>query len=286
MINFRNILTRIVFAINLYFLKSTNFVVCYIRFKLRSKSFKNESIFLDNAYKYSGKRKTRKIKFNNRILITPWFPLLRVQLRAFFVDREYDFDLPENPVILDCGGNIGISSIYFWLRYNPSKLITFEADKYIFDNYLTPNLNVFNVDCERRNEAVWFEDTELKFDSTGFDSGNINPNGDINVKAVNINKIIEKFDKIDLMKIDIEGAEYQVMINLTSFDKINNFYIEVECQKNSNKNIQLLKILNLLISANYEVLIASKLKSSKPYENFSSNSGDIVQYTNIYARKR
>ena len=96
--------------------------------KYRSKFFATNSLiaqvkFIDDYYKLDGRRGNYKIKFRidkktKGILRTPWLPMLRVQLRSFFLLEEYLFDLKKDPVIIDAGANIGIGSIYFSKIYS------------------------------------------------------------------------------------------------------------------------------------------------------------------------
>src|SRR5690606_32260101 len=47
-----------------------------------------------------------------------------------FVNHEYAFKTEtESPLIVDCGANIGLSTLYFKSQYPQSRIIAFEPDK-------------------------------------------------------------------------------------------------------------------------------------------------------------
>src|ERR1035437_506222 len=54
---------------------------------------------------------------------------LRAQYRDIFLKGQYEFT-PDNdsPIIVDCGGNIGMSVAWFHLRYPQARITVFEPD--------------------------------------------------------------------------------------------------------------------------------------------------------------
>ena len=60
-------------------------------------------------------------------------PSAYVGLKDIFVQRIYHFESRRaNPLILDCGSNIGLSLLYFASTYPQSRIIAFEPDPTIF----------------------------------------------------------------------------------------------------------------------------------------------------------
>lgn len=174
-------------------------------------------------------------------------------LDEIFVTEIYKLPLLKSPRILDCGGNIGISSIYFKHNFPDAKITVFEPD---YSNFqlLQRNLELQNCkDVEARKEAIWIENTTLVFQSEGSmsskiaDSSNVNDSG-IEVPAMRLRDFIT--EKIDLLKMDIEGAEYNVVKDIRDrLHLVDNIFIEYHglyCQQN-----ELIEILNWVRDAGY-----------------------------------
>ena len=60
--------------------------------------------------------------------VFPWnYERFRGQFIEIFVRREYEFSAErEDPFIIDCGGNIGLATLFFLLQYPKSRVITLE----------------------------------------------------------------------------------------------------------------------------------------------------------------
>ena len=141
------------------------------------------------------------------------FGQMAAQFREVFLEGSYCFhsENPE-PCIIDCGGNIGMSAVWFKLAYPKCKLTVYEADPAIAD-ILKRNIAQAKLDqVTVRNTAVWSCETSLQFDNRGNDSGRICEAGTLTVPAVDIVKELPA--EVDLLKLDIEGAEYAVLDHL------------------------------------------------------------------------
>jgi FkbM family methyltransferase len=138
-----------------------------------------------------------------------------------FIKAEYSpcfLFRPEN--IVDLGSYIGLSAVYFTNRFPSAKIICVEPS---LDNYEMLKLNTRayqNITTIRA--GVWSHKTKLKIArQVSGDWGNIieeanNDDSDA-IDALSITDIIAEyqFDKIDFLKIDIEGSEKQVFLNNT-----------------------------------------------------------------------
>jgi len=152
-----------------------------------------------------------------------------------FFDQEYEFSAAYPPkVILDAGANIGLAAIYFANKYPEAKIIAIEPEDSNFE-LLKENVSVYNnitpvqAALWSRNESISLIDPGLDkcgfmTQSEGFREGN--QNSDIliqenrisqchQVSGVTVDGIMKDFNlqTIDILKIDIEGAEKEVFEN-------------------------------------------------------------------------
>jgi FkbM family methyltransferase len=140
------------------------------------------------------------------------------QWQDIFVKRTLDFETASpSPRILDCGANVGVASLFFRRRHPNARITAFEADPALFA-ILDANLHVNAAQTvERRNVAVWTSDGSLTFRSEGSDSGMIESlpgavdGRSVVVPSVRLRDVIEAEPSIDLLKLDIEGAEDAVL---------------------------------------------------------------------------
>lgn len=133
-----------------------------------------------------------------------------------FVDDIYNCSLEgEHPVILDCGANIGLSVIYFKRLFPGAAITAFEPDKSL-SAHIQSNLKAQGfTDVTVINKAVWKATTTLSFHADGNLGGAIAAadTGEIpnlhQVEAIRLRDFLAT--KVDFLKIDIEGAEYDVL---------------------------------------------------------------------------
>jgi FkbM family methyltransferase len=172
---------------------------------------------------------------------------LKFQYLEIFVQRIYDFDARcENPVIIDCGANVGLSVIWFKQRYPNSRIIAFEADPVITE-VLRANVATLGLKkVEIVDAAVWDSTGKAGFVSDGADGGRIAFQGA--QKIINTVRLAEVItEPVDLLKLDIEGAEYVVLQDLCKAGKIEqveHLICEIHGQReNKGRLIDLLKAL-------------------------------------------
>src|SRR5690606_29753371 len=65
--------------------------------------------------------------FGNKLMYVNGFDLLH-SLKEIFVEEVYKVQLRPNPLIIDCGANIGLSVIYFKRHFPDARVIAFEPD--------------------------------------------------------------------------------------------------------------------------------------------------------------
>lgn len=139
--------------------------------------------------------------------------------------------LPDEAVILDIGANIGSHSVYWSLERNAKKIYSFEPLDYTFE-ILKRNIELNKLEnrVEIFNYGLYNIDSKAKV--SNFNLGNVgntsfspNNNGNFELKKLDSIDIPEK---IDLMKIDVEGAEVEVLIGATNTIRKNKPVIVIE----------------------------------------------------------
>jgi FkbM family methyltransferase len=166
-----------------------------------------------------------------------------------FIRREYYFKTKNKyPIIIDCGANIGMSVLYFKYLYPESKIIAFEANPIVFET-LTKNIQINQLkNVEINNIALADLQTELKFfidDDGGTLRGSLNPtrggNTELIVKADMLSKYLKEYDHIDLVKMDVEGAETKIILDLFNeniLSKVNEYIIEYHLNIGYDDNLE------------------------------------------------
>ncbi|XOV91901.1 MAG: FkbM family methyltransferase [Bacteroidota bacterium] len=166
--------------------------------------------------------------------------------KEIFENEVYKFrSKVENPVIIDGGCNIGLSLIYFKKLYPKGKIIGFEADKEIYD-IAKNNLKVggFSEGVAIYNGALWKTEGFVDFSSSGSDSGKIDDKGQSKVIAYRLSKYLK--DKVHFLKLDIEGAEYEVLKESeTHLKNVEQIFIEyhsfIDKEQKLDEILQILK---------------------------------------------
>lgn len=180
-------------------------------------------------------------------------------VKELFVEEIYKFKSENGaPYIIDCGSYIGTSILFFKTQYPNSKILAFEPDNSNFDLL---NNNIKNWDfknIEIQNAAIWIDNLGVDFIADGnmaskiAESNGISDNENQKTKSVRLRDLL--VEKIDFLKIDIEGAEYEVLVDCE--DKLS--YVEnlfIEYHGNYNEMYKLNKILDILIKNDFKYYI-------------------------------
>lgn len=127
---------------------------------------------------------------------------------------KIDKILKDDAVVLDIGANIGNHTLYWANERKARKVYAFEPYPYSY-KILEKNIEINNLQQIIKAYPFGLSDKETKGSVSVFCSTNIggttfaeNIDGDFDFKALDE---INISDKIDLMKIDVEGAEIKVL---------------------------------------------------------------------------
>lgn len=134
--------------------------------------------------------------------------------RQVIMNGEYDMPLPVNPkVIIDAGANIGLASLYFHNRFPQATLYAMEPDH---NNFSTLQHQVRDIPAVKTfHVALWREKEMLSLQSAGADAWGIQVEAgkkNADVQGIDLISFMteQNISIIDLLKIDIEGAEVEL----------------------------------------------------------------------------
>ena len=207
-------------------------------------------------------------------------------LKEIFVDKCYDQLLPKDAFIIDCGSNIGLSILYLKSIAPEASIIGFEPDE---TNYTMLKKNIQENKLENitiHKAAVWTANTELSFEVTGSMGSAIsldNKDNSIKVKAIRLKDFLTQ--KVDFLKIDIEGAEYEVMKDISdALHHVNHLFVEYH--GSYRQNSELLEILDILNKNGFTFYIKEAASVyDRPFVSEKNGEWNYDVQLNIFCRR-
>jgi FkbM family methyltransferase len=199
------------------------------------------------------------------------------QFKDIFVKQSYKFATEsDSPVIYDCGANIGIGCIYFKHLYPKSHVTAFEADPAIAEILKTNLARNSITDVEVIPKAVWINQNGVTFMPDGADGGSINESsGGIRVPTIRLRDYLTAGKTIDLLKIDIEGAEVPVLEDCgDALKTVQNLFVEYHSWHGQRQ--QLDRLLSIITKAGFHYYLEPVTAIGHPLEN-----GKTLQSINI-----
>ena len=186
------------------------------------------------------------------------------------VKRWNDFRCEKkNPVILDGGANIGISAIHYKRLFPGAVITSFEPDPRACE-LLRRNLAANRIDdVEIVEKALWTSNGRTSFFSEGADANRILRAGDeieqlttqmptaiqFDVETVRLADYLAQ-TKYDLVKLDIESAESDVIIDCgDTLRNVDNLVIEFHLT--NSKPRALARTLETLAAQRFNVSVSS-----------------------------
>lgn len=155
-----------------------------------------------------------------------------------FLEQVYRCVLQHVPAcktIVDLGANIGLATLYFAKAYPDARIVSVEADA---ANFALLRRNVRKLIRRRRcqpiHAAAWNQDGSASLGNVrpgGYDLYQVaeDRGGGQKVEALSMQTILQRsgFAEVDLLKVDIEGAEVQLFQgDLSWLERVNAIAIE------------------------------------------------------------
>ena len=245
--------------------------------------------FVKLAFLFGGKERYKKgkINFEGFKFIVPDYKSFLWQYKEIFTDENYKFNSDsKKPVIYDCGANVGTSCSYFKKIYPNSIIKAFEADPKI-SGYLKENLSANGLnDVEVIDKAVWVDDSGVELNIEGADGSSIYTEGEkLKVGSIRLKDLLDSETIVDMLKMDIEGAEHDVILDCRNSLKIvNNIFIEYHSYTNSQQNLA--ELLNVLEQNNFRYFIRNDSSRNMPLINKTNKSNPAMDLQlNIFGYK-
>jgi FkbM family methyltransferase len=144
-------------------------------------------------------------------------------IREILVEGEYKTPYqPPHPMrIVDLGANIGIASLWFLGEFPSARIEAYEPDPDTF-RYLKQNLSSFNTVSLFQEAALRDGEVKIYHQQKHIASSIFAAPGRVDavtVKAKSLDTIVG--DGLDILKVDIEGAEFELFRNATRLDRVN-----------------------------------------------------------------
>ena len=211
--------------------------------------------------------------------ITNPFDCLFSNYNEMFVERKYDcYNLNNLDVVLDIGANNGLFSLLM-VNNGCKKVYAFEPNQ---DSLVNLKHLFKNTDTVTAIEkAVYINDNDIEFyvDPNNTTIGSVSEqhllvNGSnvqkITVPAVSLKTFIQQhnLNRISLVKMDIEGAEYEIIEHIEDevFDKIDSFLIEYH----DNTDGRITGMIDTLKRKGYDI---------EQIRNQNSKTNELMTYT-------
>ncbi len=253
----------------------------------RSLTEKNYREFLRLVFRFGNMPRyvTKRVKFLTYNFTVSDLLSFIWQFKEIFADHTYLFKTDsEQPIIYDCGANVGTSVLYFKQMFPSAKVKAFEADPKILKLLLQNIIANKITGVEVIGKAVWVNNKGVEFSQEGADGSSIyGKENKIKIPSIRLKDFLENESYIDLLKMDIEGAEVDVLTDCdSSLKKAENIFIEFHSFVNDVQKLN--SVLDVLSSNGFRYFIKQEADRKQPFINkHNKNNSAMDMQLNIFA---
>jgi FkbM family methyltransferase len=191
----------------------------------------------------------------------PDYHQLFVMFREIFVEQAYYVELHKSdPFIVDCGGNIGMATLYFKYLYPEARIVVYEPSPAFA--FLAKNIRSNRLDVVAKQRAVFDKrgtvDLHFNAKAAGFTGATTSSEVGASKRLDASRSVLaarlsdEVSGKVDVLKLDIEGSEGRVLADLARHKKLTPDHIVMEFHHNpANVGNSLVELLGLLRQNGY-----------------------------------
>lgn len=184
-----------------------------------------------------------------------------------FKDCIYQFNTnSKTPLIIDCGANMGLSLLFFNNFYPNSHILAFEPDKTVL-SFLKKNIESQSLNNVTLYEnAVWNATEELTFFTDNGMGGRVGTAYEnqtpVKINALRLRDFLDQ--PVDMLKIDIEGAEFTVLSDCSDkLQNVNNIFVEYHSDIEGEQHLD--DVLNILKQNGFRYHLKESFSRKKPF---------------------
>jgi FkbM family methyltransferase len=190
--------------------------------------------------------------------------------KCFLWDTYAGEQIRDAASVLDLGGNVGMASAFFRQRFPLAKIVTLEPHP---GNFVICEANLSSLDIQCQQRAVWAKSTRLYCinDNERFDSFQFVETPVASATVVDTVTLDDLIDsefqgKVDLVKIDIEGAESELFAEGSRgwLEKVRSVIIEFHDGQVEAAAISILRNTGFSVSRCGEDYLAERITPSLP----------------------
>ena len=187
---------------------------------------------------------------------------------AYFRRSEYAFPVEcKEPLVIDCGANVGVT-VHYWKQLCPdARIIAFEPDP---EAFAALSFNCAGLsDVILKQAAVWTMNGSISFTAVGSDGGHLSVVAartdsvkQIDVKAVRLRDFI--VEPVELLKMDIEGSEVDVLSDCADrLSLVKRMFVEYHSF--INKPQRLYQLFHVIEQAGFRIHAHHEMPASQPF---------------------
>ena len=205
--------------------------------------------------------------------------------REIFRDEIYRFPATRPaPLIVDCGANCGVGVVYFKMLYPQARIVAVEADPQIYEILKGNVARRGYADVTLVNKAVAMGDKPVTFHREGSNAGRIHRmqsvRGECTVPVIGLDELLQ--EQVDFLKIDIEGAETEVIEACTRLAAASQVFVEYHSFADAEQSLH--RVLEKLASSGFRYFLRTQFCPSQPLLEDNCYLGMDLQL-NIFAKR-